>query len=121
EFTMRSVDSVAQLADLSDGRRVSWSDLADAPKWSSLIRSTPVRRSGMMELGELFRVHRGQVTGGNAVWVHGVNAPPLPERFLLPAVTKARELLAVEAVLRSPDRLRRVVDLPADLDELTKA
>ncbi|MGP2490318.1 Eco57I restriction-modification methylase domain-containing protein [Mesorhizobium sp. PUT5] len=121
QFTMRSVDSVAQLADLSEGRRVSWADLAGAPKWSSLIRSTPVRRSGMIELGELFRVHRGQVTGGNAVWVHGVNAPPLPERFLLPAVTKARELLAVEAVLRSPDRLRRVVDLPADLEELTKA
>jgi hypothetical protein len=121
EFTMRSVDSIAQLADLSEGRRVSWVDLAGAPKWSSLIKSTPVRRSDMIELGELFRVHRGQVTGGNAVWVHGANSPPLPDRFLLPAVTKARELLAVEAVLRSPDRLRRVVDLPADLAELTKA
>ena len=120
EFTMRSVDSVAQLANLSDGRRVSWNDLAGAHKWSTLIKSTPKRRTDWIELGELFRVHRGQVTGGNHVWVHGHHAPPLPERFLLPAVTRARELLAVDSVLQSTDKLRRVVDLPAELSGLTR-
>lgn len=119
EFTMRSVDHVSDLSNLADGRRVSWGDLNGAHKWSTLIRSTPKPSTGFIELGELFRVHRGQVTGGNRVWVHGDHAPPLPERFLLPAVTRARELLAVASVLRSADNLRRVVNLPVDFSDLT--
>jgi SAM-dependent methyltransferase len=121
EFTMRRVDHVSDLSNLADGRRVSWGDLDGAHKWSALIHTTPKPRSGFIELGELFRVHRGQVTGGNRVWVHGDHAPPLPDRFLLPAVTRARELLAVDSVLRSADNLRRVVNLPADLSDLTAA
>lgn len=121
QFMMRAVDDVTALENLSEGRRVGWEDLADAPKWSPLIYSTPRKPAGYIELGELFRVHRGQVTGSNSVWVHGPDAPSLPDKFLLPAVTKARDLLSVGGVLRDAMRLRRVVDLPADLSILTKA
>lgn len=121
EFTMRSVEGVSDLANLSDGRRVSWDDLNGARKWSPLILCTPSKPAGHIEIGELFRVHRGQVTGGNSVWVSSAGAPALPDRFLLPAVTSARDLLAVEAVLRSAARLRRVVDLPTNLSGLTTA
>ena len=72
-----------------------------------------------MELGELFRVHRGQVTGANAVWIAGEHAKELQDRVKLPAVTKARDLIEAGAHLHSADTLRRVVDLPSDLDELT--
>jgi hypothetical protein len=72
-----------------------------------------------MELGELFRVHRGQVTGANAVWIAGEHAKDLPDRIKLPAVTKARDLIEAGAHLHSADALRRVIDLPSDLDELT--
>ena len=34
-----------------------------------------------MELGELFRVHRGQVTGANAVWIAGPQSRELPEKY----------------------------------------
>ena len=41
-------------------------------------------------------------------------------KYLLPTVTRARELLAVGDVLADAGVLRRVIDLPADLDELSR-
>jgi hypothetical protein len=69
----------------------------------------------MVELGELFRVHRGQVTGSNAVWIAGAAAEILPDRFLLPAITRARELIDAGPLLSAVDHLKRVIDLPVDL------
>ncbi|HTT53270.1 MAG TPA: class I SAM-dependent methyltransferase [Streptosporangiaceae bacterium] len=76
---------------------------------------------GLVELGELCRVHRGQVTGANAVWVTDDPHPLVPARFQFAAVTRARELFAAGAVLPPGAVLRRVIDLPADLAELTPA
>lgn len=121
QFTMRTVKHVRELADLREGRRVSWDDLAEARKWSPLIHTTPRRPTGHIELGELFRVHRGSVTGCNRVWIESGDAPKLPHRFLVPAVTSARDLLAVSKVLDSDEKLRRVVDLPVSLAGLTAA
>ncbi len=81
-------------------------------------RSLP---GGLVELGELCRVHRGQVTGANAVWVTDGPHPLVPARFQFAAVTRARELFAAGAVLPPGAVLRRVIDLPADLAELTPA
>jgi adenine-specific DNA-methyltransferase len=79
------------------------------------------RPAGHVELGELCRVHRGQVTGANAVWVSTGPHPLIPARFQFAAVTRARELFAAGAVLPPGAALRRVIDLPADLAELTAA
>ena len=76
--------------------------------------------SGDIELGELFRVHRGQVTGANDIWIAGAHAQDLPDRVRLPAVTKARDLIQAGAHLRSAEVLRRVIDLPAELDDFSK-
>ncbi len=119
QFTMRSVDSLEKLAPLSQGVGIAWSKLECAPRWSPLLRQTPGPRQGDIELGELFRVHRGQVTGCNAVWIAGPEAASLPARYLFPAVTKARELLAAGDTLAQATHLRKVVDLPVELDELT--
>ncbi len=73
---------------------------------------------GHVELGELCRVHRGQVTGANAVWVTAGAHPLIPARFLVPAVTRARELIAAGLVLPPDARLRQVISLPADLGGL---
>jgi adenine-specific DNA-methyltransferase len=74
-----------------------------------------------VELGELCRVHRGQVTGANKVWVTAGNPAGLPGRFLFPAVTRASELFRAEGTLATIVRLRSVIDLPADLGELAPA
>lgn len=115
---MRAVDFLKQLNDLSNGKAVSWSKLEKAHRWTSIIKPAAKPPAGYIELGELCRVHRGQVTGGNDVWIAGAYPGELPEEFLFPAVTKARELLSAGMILRSADRLRRVIDLPVDIDTL---
>jgi hypothetical protein len=87
------------------------------PRWSSLFRPLRSRRSGLVELGELCRVHRGQVTGSNRVWVSDGESE-LPAGFLFPAVTRAAELFAAGPTLDDDSHLRRVIDLPPDLAEL---
>jgi methylase of polypeptide subunit release factors len=77
--------------------------------------------AGQVELGELCRVHRGQVTGANKVWVTAGNPAGLPSRFLFPAVTRASELFRAEGTLATTAQLRSVIDLPADLGELAPA
>jgi hypothetical protein len=106
------------LAPLCSGRLVPRNDIAGAPKWSVFVRERRQPPAGCIELGELFRVHRGQVTGSNAVWIEGEATPDVPRRFRLPAVTRAHELIAAGADLVSAAHLRRVIDLPADLDAL---
>ena len=116
---IRSVSALDRLGDLRAGRRVSWSRLDETRRWSSLLRPETVRaRRGRTSLGELCRVHRGQVTGCNAVWIAGDYPGALPEAVSIPAVTKARELFQAAPRLASVAGLRRVIDLPADLDEL---
>jgi hypothetical protein len=113
------VDSLCSVNDLNKGVDIPRERLRAAPRWSAIVEPSSCRSEGGMELGELFRVHRGQVTGANAVWIAGEHAKELPDRVKLPAVTKARDLIEAGARLRSADALRRVIDLPSDLDELT--
>jgi SAM-dependent methyltransferase len=119
QFTVRTVDSLDQLAPLSQGSAVAWSEVESTARWSLLLRRSPAPRHAGIELGELFRVHRGQVTGCNAAWIVGPDTPTLPTRYLFPAITKARELLAAGDTLAGVAHLKKVVDLPVDLDELT--
>ncbi len=111
------VSSVAALGDLSGGEDVPRAKLAAAARWTLITRPAAAMPPGWVELGEICRVHRGQVTGGNAVWIAGAHSVDLPPQFLHPTITKARELLAAD-VLRDPSHLRRVIDLPHDLDQM---
>ena len=113
---VRRIESVSDLGRLAKGRSVSRQRLTETNRWSVLTRVTPALPEGHVELGELCRVHRGTVTGANAVWVRRDAHPDLPERVLFPSITRARELFGAGARLGSLDALRRVVDLPVDLD-----
>lgn len=114
---VRSVGKLAHINDMSRGDDVARDRLRAACRWSIIVRPCKPAVAGQIELGELFRVHRGQVTGANDVWIAGEHSRGLPERVKLPAVTKAKDLIQAGAELVSPEALRRVVDLPADLDE----
>jgi hypothetical protein len=63
QLTIRTVDSLCDLAPLSHGAPVSWSELSGAPRWSYFVRSESRPTPDFIELGELFSVPRGQVTG----------------------------------------------------------
>jgi methylase of polypeptide subunit release factors len=118
---VRRVSEVKDLGRLSQGRSVTRERLAEATRWSVLTRVTPKLPEGYTELGELCRVHRGQVTGANAIWVHREGEFALPDRVLFPSVTRARELFSAGERLSTPSTLRRVIDLPVDLDEFDGA
>lgn len=115
----RRVESLAALGSLSGGATVARARLEAATRWSALGRRAAARPAGHVELGEVFRVHRGQVTGKNAVWIAGEHSAGLPASVHFPAVTRARELFRAGAVLEDVGALRCVIDLPEDLDLLS--
>ena len=117
---LRAVRDLEDFA-LAGGVPVARSRLERAVRWSPLLRSRRDAPLGFVELGELCRVHRGQVTGCNRVWIADARAQCLPPSLLRPTVTRAKELFAAAPVLRSASGLKCVVDLPADLDMLGTA
>jgi hypothetical protein len=118
EIIMRLVGSLGDLAPLGHGRAVAWHEIASARKWSVFVREQKSAPAGFIELGELFRVHRGQVTGGNNIWIDSEAARSLPKRYKPFTVTSARQLFAAGVELSVTNGLRRVIDLPAELDLL---
>ena len=117
-FRVKKVRSPAGLNGLGTGARKPWDVVARQHRWSTLVRRNGPVNGEYVELGELFRVHRGQVTGCNAVWIAGEQARGLPASVLEPTVTRARELFAAGDRLADGAALRKVIDLPSDLDEL---
>ena len=113
---VRSVKKLTRTDPLSRGIDVPRQQLRTTARWSVIVRPPRPHPHGEIELGELFRVHRGQVTGANNVWIAGDRATGLPERIKQPAVTRASDLIRAGAHLRSADGLRRIIDLPPDLD-----
>ncbi|RIV57253.1 Eco57I restriction-modification methylase domain-containing protein [Burkholderia pseudomallei] len=117
---VRDVGELEQLNGLTKGTDIPREQLQATPRWSIIVRPSEPSAAGNIELGELFRVHRGQVTGANDIWIAGEHAMSLPERVKLPAVTKAKDLIQAGAHLHSAEVLRRVIDLPAELDDFSK-
>lgn len=115
-FKVRSVNKLEDLNGLTKGLSVDRESLRTSPRWSIIVRPSEHDTQSGMELGELFRVHRGQVTGANDIWIAGEQAWHLPDVVKVPAVTKAKDLIQAGAQLDSSDSLRRVIDIPAELD-----
>lgn len=119
---LSTISKPAALLSLPSGKSVKRDRLETATRWTPIVRSSNIRApQGFIELGELCCVHRGQVTGFNKVWIHGPSSPELPEMVLFPSITKARDLFQAGEKLRDPSILKRVVDLPIDLDECSPA
>lgn len=117
-LALRPVEELNELRPLVPGKEVARKTLASAGRWSPFLKPANPAPTNHIELGELCRVHRGQVTGCNAVWIAGSQAGHMPGCVLEPTVTRARELFEAIPCLASANRLRRVIDLPVDLDEL---
>ncbi len=109
------VESLGKLGSLEGGRRIRRSRLEAESRWSHFTRVSKPIPEGFVELGELCRVHRGQVTGANSVWIANDGSVKLPEAVLFPSVTRARELFEAGLVLQDDSQLRKVIDLPVDL------
>jgi hypothetical protein len=117
-----SVSRVSRLraADvIGNGKAVAREKLRLSPKWSLLTRVTPKVPAGYIELGEICRVHRGQVTGLNQIWIVDATDSSLPPCVLFPAVTRARELFSAGFAISNSAGFRCVVDVPTELDQLS--
>jgi SAM-dependent methyltransferase len=113
---VRRVAALGELRSLAGGRSVRRDRLDAAGRWTPLTRGSRKVPEGCVELGELCRVRRGQVTGANGFWIAGEHSGELPPSVLYATVTKARELYRAGRVLGDASGLRRVIDLPEDLD-----
>jgi adenine-specific DNA-methyltransferase len=115
------VGSLRSLDSLNKGRKVHRDRLSVQARWSYLTHAADKPPYGYIELGELCRVHRGQVTGANDIWIAGEHSAGLPDSVLFRTVTRARELFEAGGLLDDASKLRCVIDLPVDLDELDNA
>ncbi|MDQ3886901.1 MAG: class I SAM-dependent methyltransferase [Actinomycetota bacterium] len=115
---VRKIGDLGNLATTGEG--VARARLAAAPRWSPFVRTRQQIPEGYIELGELCRVHRGAVTGSNSTWITRGDID-LPDQVLFASVTRARELFEAGEVLTDTVRLRRVIDIPAELDQLDPA
>lgn len=117
EVAIHLVDRPEELKRLEAGRVMKASELAELKRWSPLFRAKRTAHEGQV-LGDIARVHRGFVTGGNDFFLmtraeaarRGLTA------FVRPAITNAAEILAADGVIHDTPDLRVVLDLPADLD-----
>lgn len=116
---LRRVESLGDVGTLADGRLVRRERLEAEQRWSRLTRVSKKGPNGYVELGELCRVHRGQVTGANRVWIAGPHSSGLPASVLFRTVTRARELFTAGLLLETPDHLKHVIDLPEDFAVFT--
>ena len=113
---------VLQEGALSTSRVVPIASLQGEQRWTSLCQAVLTVPTVGVEVGELFKVTRGQVTGLNDAWVLPLGSEALPLALTVPAVTRAKEIIdgTVEAA-DGLNRLRRVVSLPTDLSSLPTA
>ncbi|MBW3596856.1 MAG: N-6 DNA methylase [Planctomycetes bacterium] len=115
-ITLRRIGALEDLSDTTNGRAIRRERLESQIRWTHLTRPRKRGPAGYVELGELCRVHRGQVTGANKFWIAGDHSCGLPETVFFPTVTKARELIRAGKILETAAGLRMVIDLPPDLD-----
>ncbi len=117
---IRRVQSLAQLGNLGGGMNITFSRAESQDKWSGLIHQHDSEKNSFIQLGELFEVHRGQVTGMNKVWIAAEQAEGLPACVLGSTVTRAKELIQTsDTRLTDVRQLRRVVDLPNDFSQFS--
>lgn len=120
QVQVRRAETAADIPPVGQGVGILRARLEEERRWSHLLHVAPPANDGLVELGELCRVHRGAVTGKNAVWIHDKHGQPLPDCVLFPSVTKAKELISAGSVLVSSTTLKRVIDIPSDLDQLER-
>jgi len=117
---IRRAMSIQQLGQLDRGRTLARERFETCSRWSSVLQARRSKPEGFVELGELCRVHRGQVTGNNRIWIEGPHSRGLPSLYLFAAITRARELFAAGSQLDHANHLKHVIDIPANLEDVPR-
>ena len=115
KIRIRRTTSADQNNALTSGQMFHRERLETENRWSHLTTKVRELPEGYVELGELCRVHRGQVTGANRIWIAGSHSTMLPASVLYATITRAKELFAAGEALADASKLRDVIDIPTDL------
>jgi SAM-dependent methyltransferase len=120
ELCLARVATGADLRELPRGETHSVQRLRSERSWSIVVRGGSSRtREGHVELGELFRVSRGLVTGLNRAWIESRASPGVPQTYLRAAITDSADITrAADAVIGTDAPLRRLVCLPRRLEDV---
>jgi adenine-specific DNA-methyltransferase len=115
--------SLPDAGKLQGGRKVGIAETRASMSWSALFQEPSLKRpTNRVELGEFFRISRGQLTGQNSVWIQSPETPELPARFLVPTITGASDIIgATNSVIAKTHALKHVISLPSDLRSLPPA
>jgi methylase of polypeptide subunit release factors len=109
------IEKLDELSTLSGGKPVRRDWLVTESRWSHATQEPRTFPEGYVQLGSFCRVHRGQVTGANEIWIEGKLSKGLPDSVMFPAITRASELYKAGEELIDASHLRRVIDIPPDL------
>lgn len=116
-LTINVVQRTSEL-DLEGGDAVQRERFAGSNRWTEILRSVASPMvEGMVPLGQIARVSRGAVTGGNSFFVMTrERARQLRiEEWCSPAITDAREILDADGVVHDHPGRKVVLNLPRDL------
>lgn len=128
---LQRVENPAELGDLSGGWELERSALIAASRWSQFLG--PTGKTGTdygradhagadvrppLRLGDIARVHRGQVTGGNKFFlISRSRARELGvEAWCKPAISSAEEILDSGGVVRDAPERRLLLAVPGNVD-----
>ena len=119
ELTIQLVENTAELSDLDQGRQIDTRALATSNRWTELLASLAYPMSdNQVPLGQLARVSRGIVTGGNDFFV--MTRQQALERGIAewcrPAITDAKEVLQADGTVRDGPERKVVLALPRDFE-----
>lgn len=114
---LQSVRTPEELRDFGrKGRPVSRSRLEAAVSWTELLAPGNRAPEGFLPLGDYIRVSRGAVTGGNDFFLLTAESAQrlgLAE-YCIPAITRAREVLAADGRIRSSRVSRHLLAVSRD-------
>lgn len=97
--------------------------LANSEKWTATLERGEKESTGsfLVPLGSLFAVHRGVVTGNNKFWVRKPeDLDGIPSELTVPIVSRANEITGECVAQNSPEKLKRLIVLPRNIEELPK-
>jgi hypothetical protein len=122
---LRLVQTTNDLQTLAAGHEVENRVLADAHRWTPLLRRHAAAQTGggWVPLRQIARVHRGIVTGANDFFIlsreRARSLGLLP--WCRPAITSAEEVLRSGGVIRDVPERRVLLDIPENVDRRVHA
>lgn len=104
-------------------KNVLLDEFSHEKKWSRIIANQNKHHSPagnkLVPLGSFVRVHRGTVTGNNTFWVRrSEELCDAPGSLTMPIVSRAYELMGECTAQKNPERLKRLITLPENIETL---